>query len=29
MKFHFSIEYHTVWGQQIGVIISRYLNGGK
>ena len=29
MKFHFSIEYHTVWGQQIGVIISRYLTGGK
>ena len=29
MKFHFSVEYRTNWGQQIGVDISRYLRGGK
>ena len=29
MKFHFSIEYHTVWGQQIGVEITRHLISGK
>lgn len=29
MKFHFSVEYHTVWGQQIGVEITRRLISGK
>lgn len=29
MKFHFSVEYHTVWGQQIGVDITRRVTNGK
>ena len=29
MKFHFSVEYHTVWGQQIGVDITRRVTSGK
>lgn len=29
MKFHFSVEYHTVWGQQIGVVITRRVTSGK
>ncbi|MBO7067282.1 MAG: 4-alpha-glucanotransferase [Bacteroidaceae bacterium] len=29
MKFHFSIEYRTEWGQQVGVEISRSVIGGK
>ena len=29
MKFHFSIEYRTKWGQQVGVDIFRYVTGGK
>lgn len=29
MKFHFSIEYRTEWGQQVGVDILRYIVGGK
>ena len=29
MKFHFSIEYRTDWGQQVGVDIQRYVIGGK
>ena len=29
MKFHFSIEYRTEWGQQVGVDILRYMIGGK
>jgi 4-alpha-glucanotransferase len=29
MKFHFSIEYRTEWGQQVGVDILRYVLNGK
>ena len=29
MKFHFTVEYHTVWGQQIGVDITRRITSGK
>lgn len=29
MKFHFSVEYHTIWGQQIGVDITRRVISGK
>ena len=29
MKLHFSVEYHTEWGQQVCVQITRHCRGGK
>ena len=29
MKLHFSVEYHTEWGQQVCVQITRHRKSGK
>ena len=29
MKFHFSIEYHTEWGERVGINIIRHSKNGK